>query len=105
MVKIISILLFLCANCLNLVLAETVGIKENLKDLDDNDVLVISVAHAKKDTKNSTVEKLVSLSTEGFTKSSFEDAVDTDNVTQSSTLRTTSAITAHLVAEKEIKAV
>ena len=50
--------------------AETVGVKEDIKNLSDEDVLVISVSHSKKDKNITTsTEKLTSvLSTESTTE-------------------------------------
>lgn len=98
--------LLLCGCCINLVLTETVGIKENLKDLDDDDVLVISVAHAKKDTKNSTVEKLVSRATESTTEAADKvDSLITSTASKISSLTTTTTTTDHPVVKKDVKPV
>lgn len=89
-IKLLTPLLILLAFCLNLVQSETVGVKENLKDLEDDDVLVISVSHAKKDMQNSTAEKLILKSTQA----DF-----------STTTTTTSTSTPHPIVKKEVEEV
>jgi hypothetical protein len=102
MVKLKILHLFILGFCTNLVLTDTVGIKENIKDLDDDDVLVISVAHSKKDTKNSTIAKLVSLSTDRTTEAGV---VDSNTSSTSTTPLSTITKTEHPVVKKEAKSV
>lgn len=60
-------IVLLCTLYTCFVRAETVGLKEDIKNLSDEDVLVISVSHSKKD-KNVTTSTEKSTSVESTTE-------------------------------------
>lgn len=70
-------------------LSEIVGVKEDIKNLADDDVLVISVSHSKRDSANSTTTSTTEKAIIGLTKSvEIEEINKTTTSTPSSTTPT-----------------